>query len=399
MAIIAKVGLSRQPDAQKAGSDATVQALVELGGPADLVIAFVAEHYDQGTVLQAIRSEMNGAPLLGCAAAGVITPQGTARDGVAVMALRSEDLRISTAAEAAHSTPGRAGEAIAETLVRQVAMSGAEDDYGVVLTLINPFNCDPSQVVGNIIDRLGPLCPLVGGVSAGVSVALDVDQGTQPMEIGPSLQTNTVSTALLRSRAPIGIGVSHGYKPAGRPLVATRAAGNVVYELNGQPAFEVYWKAWGDKPPQIDNPESLAAVRRHPLGLPQIRGEYPVRDLVGVKPNGAIEFAAPIPENAVVHVMTGDQEDVITAAQAAAQQAIDGLAGRPAAAVIIFDCVSRLNLLGDAADVEIEHIRSVIGDETPCIGFFSGGEVAAPPGFALAALHNKAVVVCALAQG
>ena len=70
-----------------------------------------------------------------------------------------------------------------------------------------------------------------------------------------------------------------------------------------------------------------------------------------------------------------------------------------AAAVIIFDCVSRLSLLGDAAGAEIERIRNVIGNETPYIGFFSWGEVAAPPGLALAALHNKAVVVCALAQG
>ena len=398
MTLIAKVGLSRYPDAQQAGSDAAAQALGELGGPADLIIAFIAERYDQGAVLQAIRSE-TAAPLLGCAAGGVIATQGTARDGVAIMALRSEDLRIAVAVEAALPTPGQAGEAIAKTLARQAAMGGAEDECGLVLALLNPFSCDPTQVVRNIVDGLGPLYSLTGGVSAGVNVALDAGQEAQPMEIGPSLQANTVSTALLRSPAPIGIGVSHGYKPAGRPLVVTRAAGNLVYELNGQPAFEVYWKAWGDKPPQIDNPESFAAVRRHPLGLPQIRGEYPVRDLVGVRPDGALEFAAPIPENAVVHVMTGDQEDVIAAARAAARQAIDGLAGRSAAAVIIFDCLSRLNLLGDAADVEIEHIRSVIGDETPCIGFFSGGEVAAPPGFALATLHNKAVVVCALAQG
>jgi hypothetical protein len=198
---------------------------------------------------------------------------------------------------------------------------------------------------------------------------------------------------------PIGVGVGHGFKPARRPLVVTRSAGNLVYELNGQPAFEVYWKMWGDELPQADSPELSATLKRHPLGLPQIGGEYLVRDPAGIRPNGAIEFAAPVPENAVVHVMNGDHEDIFAAACAAAQQAIDGLAGRPVAAVIIFDCVSRLGMLGDVAGVEIEHIRNVIGNETPCVGFFSWGEIAAPPGLALAALHNKAVVVCALAQG
>ncbi len=399
MTIIAKVGLSHHPDAQQAGTDAAAQALVELGGPADLIIAFITERYDQAAALQAIRSETNAAPLFGCAAGGVITLQGIAADGVAVMALRSEDLRIATAVEAAHPEPGRTGEAIAKTLALQAAMSGSEDEQGIAFVLMNPFSCDPTQVVRNIIDGLGPLCPLAGAVSAGANIALDAGQGAQPVDIGPSLQANTVSTVLLRSPVPIGVGVGHGFKPAARPLVVTRSAGNVVYELNGQPAFEVYWKMRGDELPQVDSPEPTATLKKHPLGLPQIGGEYLIRDPAGIKPNGAIEFAAPVPENAVVHVMSGDREDIFAAARAAAQQAIDGLGGRPAAAVIIFDCVSRLDLLGDAAGVEIEHIRSVIGDETPCIGFFSWGEVAAPPGLALAALHNKAVVVCALAQG
>jgi hypothetical protein len=398
MTTIAKVGLSRHQDAQRAGSDAAAQALIGLGGPADLVIAFITERYDQGTVLQAIRSETNAAPLLGCAAGGIVTPYGLDSAGVAIMALRSEDLRFTLAMEAGPA-PDRAGEAIAETLARHVATSGAEDVYSIALTLINPYRCDPTQAVGSIIDGLGPMCPLVGAVSAGANVALDAVQAAQSTEIGPLLQSNIVSAVLLRSPVPIGVGVGHGFKPAGRPLVVTRSAGNLVYELNGQPAFEVYWKMWGDELPKADSPELSATLKQHPLGLPQIGGEYLVRDPAGIRPNGAIEFAAPIPENAVVHVMSGDREDIFAAARAAAQQAIDGLAGRPVAAVIIFDCVSRLNLLGDAAAVEVEHIRNVIGSETPCIGFFSWGEIAAPPGLGLAALHNKAVVVCALAAG
>jgi len=399
MTIIAKVGQSRHTDAQQAGADAAAQALVELGGPADLIIAFITERYDQGAVLQAIRSETNAAPLLGCAAGGVFTPQGIATDGVAVMALRSEDLHIAMAVEAAHPVPDRTGEEIAETLARHMAMSGAEDEYSIALTLINPFKCDATQTVESIIGGLGPVCPLAGAVSAGVNIALDAGQGVQPKEIGPSLQANAVSTVLLRSPVPIGIGVAHGFKPTGRPLVVTRSAGKVVYELNGQPAFEVYRKMCGDELPQADSPELTATLNRHPLGLPQIGGEYLVRNPAGLRPNGAIAFMVPVPENAVVHVMNGDQEGIFAAARAAAQQAIDGLAGRPVAAVIIFDCVSRLNLLGDAVGAEIEHIRNVIGNETPCIGFFSWGEIATPPGFGLASLHNETVLVCALAQG
>jgi hypothetical protein len=57
-----------------------------------------------------------------------------------------------------------------------------------------------------------------------------------------------------------------------------------------------------------------------------------------------------------------------------------------------------LTLLGDDAATEIDHIRDVVGHETPLIGMFSFGEIAAPPGLGLAAFHNKTVVVCVLAQ-
>jgi len=55
------------------------------------------------------------------------------------MALRSEDLRIAMAVEAADSEPDRAGRGDRKNAGRQVAMSGVEDEYGVALTLINPF--------------------------------------------------------------------------------------------------------------------------------------------------------------------------------------------------------------------------------------------------------------------
>jgi small ligand-binding sensory domain FIST len=57
MTTTAKVGLSRHPDAQQAGSDAAAQAMTELGGPADLVIAFVSGRAPSGLGLAVLHNK------------------------------------------------------------------------------------------------------------------------------------------------------------------------------------------------------------------------------------------------------------------------------------------------------------------------------------------------------
>ncbi len=96
-------------------------------------------------------------------------------------------------------------------------------------------------------------------------------------------------------------------------------------------------------------------------------------------------------------MMTGDKDALLAAARVAAERAVKGLAGHPPAAAVVFDCISRLQYLQDDAMTEIEIIREMIGRETPLIGMFSYGEIAPPPESGLTVLHNKTVVICALA--
>jgi hypothetical protein len=99
MTTIANVGLSRQGDAWRAGSDAATQAMAGLGGPANLVIAFTTDRYDQEAAVRGIRSVTGDAPLIGCCGGGNITSHGISVDSVAVMVLRSENLRVALAME------------------------------------------------------------------------------------------------------------------------------------------------------------------------------------------------------------------------------------------------------------------------------------------------------------
>ncbi|MCS7220116.1 MAG: FIST C-terminal domain-containing protein [Anaerolineae bacterium] len=383
----AAVGISRQADSQRAGMEAATEALSSLGGQADGLILFISDCYDPLAVLQGVRSITGSIPLIGSCATGIITPSGIHTDVVALMALRSDTLRVALATtEGAMDSPRLAGERLAETLLQRLPVNDTERPHAVVLVLEKFVSPLTAEVIQGATDVLGPLCPLIGGAD-----------GHHFRFMNDQLVSNELVAALLCSSRPIGIGVAHGWTPCMRPLIVTRSVGNIIYELDGQPAFEVYRQLWAQEAPGLTPERFPAFAAAHPFGLPQASGEYLIRDPYLVHPNGAIECAAVVPEHSVAHIMSGEKEALLAAAQAAAARAMDGLAGHPPVAAVIFDCISRLQYLREEAITEIENIRDVIGRETPLIGMFSYGEIAPPPDSGLTVLHNKTVAICVLA--
>ena len=47
---------------------------------------------------------------------------------------------------------------------------------------------------------------------------------------------------IVEINSPIHIGVKHGWEAFYGPLVITKSKDNVIYEINNEPAFEVYGK-------------------------------------------------------------------------------------------------------------------------------------------------------------
>ena len=52
--------------------------------------------------------------------------------------------------------------------------------------------------------------------------------------------TDSLTGLLISGPVKVGIGVRHGWVPVGRPRRVTRAAGHVVYQLDGRPAISIY---------------------------------------------------------------------------------------------------------------------------------------------------------------
>lgn len=194
----------------------------------------------------------------------------------------------------------------------------------------------------------------------------------------------------------VGVGVSHGWEAMYGPLVANRTAGNVIIDLNWQPAFRYYKQIIEREAGEVVEPGNFFDMAKgYPLGMVRMDGSMVVRDPIKVDGDGNLLLVGEVPENSVLMVLKGNPGSLIHAAGQAAREAVavfERRGGNTAAGALVIDCISRVLYLGDLMAEEIGAIRNNIAPTLPLFGFFSLGEVASPGDRYLEFLNKTTVV-------
>lgn len=396
MATWVGVASSRQPDSFRAGQEAASKALEQTGQqPPDLVLLFASSRFDQEALLRGILSVTRDAPLVGCSTAGEILGDGPSRRSVVLMAIRSNTLQAATGLGMSLSANAR-----------QAGQDAASQAIQARLISPHVFLMFPDGLTGNIAegirgvqDVLGLSFPIAGG-----SAADDFGFSRTYQYFRGKLHTDSVAGVLLTGPIAVGIGARHGWQPLGKPRRVTRAVANIVQELDGHSAVNLYETYFGKAADTLRG-ESLAGLSIvYPLGMP-IPGEeeYLLRNVLRVDPaTGSLLYAGEISEGSEVRLMMGTKEKALEAAHKAAEQAVGAIAPRKPSFALVFSSCSRARLFGRRAAEEIDAIRQVLGRAVPIAGFYDYGEQAplTATGFrGLSYFHNETLVVCAVSAG
>jgi len=393
MATWVGIGHSRISDSFQAGQEAASKALEGMSQPpADLIFLFASVRYDQETLLRGVTSITQKSPLAGCSTAGEILPMGPSRRSVVAMAIRSDTLRVATGLglNIGHN-PRQAGQEVANTAI-QAKLAGPHG----FLTFPDGLTGNVAEAIRGIQDVLGLSFPIAGGSAAddfGFTKTHQYYQG--------HVYTNAITGVLLAGSISLGIGARHGWQPLGRPRQVTRSLANVVQELEGQTAVNLYETYFGKSASTL-KPESLADMSIvYPLGMP-IPGEeeYLLRNVLRVDPGGSLVYAGEVPEGSEVRLMMGSKARALEAARRAAEQANLAIAPRKPTFALVFSSCSRARLFGEQAGKEIAAIRKVLGENVPLVGFYDYGEQApmTAAGFrGRSYFHNETLVVCVIA--
>src|ERR671914_1011201 len=204
------VGHSNARDSSTAGAEAANLAL--RGEDPKLLVVFCSDSYDIQALVDAVNNESGGAPLIGCSTAGEIATNGPAQTSVVVTALGGPGFSVST--RAAMDVSSRLREAGAE--VAECLEDVNERPHRVLMLLTDGLAGDQQEIVRGAYGVVGAEVPLVGGC-AGDDLKM---KGTFQLHNDRVLR-NAVVAAAVASDAPMGIGVRHGWRRVGEPMLVT----------------------------------------------------------------------------------------------------------------------------------------------------------------------------------
>lgn len=371
--IYAGVGLSTEPDTERAGQDAATQAATGLPeGHADFAVVFVtAEHGREiPELVQAVGATVGTPYVVGCSASGLFASGQEVEDGpaVGVLAVRSETMR---------GTPFLFGDTGDHGLTAGLHLGqrllASRDSGDVVLVWPDPYVVRPDRLLQGLDATLGPV-PVAGGAASSPAPSGGTFQFS-----GGEVATGAVSGLRLGGHFRHHVALTQGCRPLGEPRRVTSAHDNLVLEVDGVPALE----ALRASAPEglFDDPEealrSLTIALLPEPGESILRpGEYLVRNIVAVDPDtGVIAVAADLEEGQ--SILFAHREP------AAAREDIDRMAARVAAEApkggyrfgFYFNCLARGRSLYGREGIDSAALARHLPD-VPLLGFFCNAEIA-----------------------
>ena len=379
------VGRSNEADSRQAGREAAQSALES--DDAKLLVVFSSDSYDLPELLSGIREVTGEVPLIGCSTAGEIASTGPGTSGVVITAMGGPG--FSARVGSATGASSRLREAGAEAAT---CMAGLDErEHKVLLLLTDGLAGDQQEIVRGAYGEVGAAVPLVGGCAGD-----DLKMKITHQFVDGEILTDSVVAAALGSDAPMGIGVRHGWRRVGEPMLVTRSDGNRVLTIDDRPALDVYLERL-DAPADVQTDPAAFTffAQTHPLGLARRSGEEAVR-FVGEADfeERSLGCIAEVPQGGIAWFMEGDDESVLDATDAACTDALAGLEGRSPLGMIAFDCIARRGVLGDeGVKAEIDRVAAT-APGAPVAGFYTYGEIARTHG--VSGFHNQTLVVLAM---
>jgi hypothetical protein len=395
MATKAGVGMSRHHNPNVAGSEAAEQALEKAGvSKPDLVFMFGSIGYDQQSLVRAVREATGGAPLSGCSGEGTISGDDADESdfSVVVMAISSEELRWTNGLARGLGADSRAA---GQRVARSLSSDLGADALGLFVfpdgTTVN-FDEFFAGLEGDLpSDRFLP----IWGGGAGDNLAMRQTYQYCDDEV----VSDGVAYALLSGEALPAWAIDVGYIPIGGERTVTRSQGNVIYEIDGSPALEVFQEYLPD-PALAENwgarlANSFALCFRAPSYIKD--EDYIFRAVLSVnKAEGSLTLATEVQEGTSVWFSSRNQEKVTTGLDLMATQIKQQLGDTQPKLVFHFDCTARGKIMfRDQEKLRIlRRFRQAVGPDVPWVGFYTFGEIG--PVGEHNCHHNYTAVVLAL---
>ena len=229
----------------------------------------------------------------------------------------------------------------------------------------DPRNTHIAQIIESVSTELDPGF-LVGGLTS-------ASDSHYQQQIAGQIYEDGLSGVLLSAQIPVISGLTQGCTPLENRHTITRAEGNILAEIDGRPALDVFKEDIGEV-----LAKDLKRVSGYIFaGLPVAgsdTGDYLVRNLIGIDPGEKLLAIGDNLEDDVPIMFCrrdGDtaRDDMLRMLTDLKKRAKGDIKGG-----VYYTCVGRgRNQFGDDSQ-ELKMIHEQLGD-FPLVGFFANGEI------------------------
>lgn len=325
---------------------------------------------------------------LGCSTAGEISLAGVSDDSCVLTAVRLDQttlLEVSTTlADMADSLS--AGQRLGQALPKE--------GLRCVLLFAQGVRINASALLAGISSVLGPV-PIAGGL-AGDGGAFRQTWVLDQRGLGADA---LVVLGMYGERLRFCHGSFGGWATFGPARKVTRCDGNILYELDGLPALDVYKRYLGEYAKDLPAsglffPFAMLSKNHDELGL--IRTTQAVDER-----NGSLSLAGEIDPEGYLKLMHASADALVDGAEGAALAARKMLGDSPSVngLLLLVSCFGRKLVMGDCVDEEVEAVVGVFGEQTMRAGFYSYGEISPFAPGAECKFHNQTMTVSYFDEG
>ena len=347
-----------------------------------LVTVFGAvSYFSDNAFVDALKGAFPGATLIGCSTAGEISQNGVSDGTCVVTATNFAETNLKA------TTTQLAGMEDSEAAGSRIGAALKGNGLRAILVFGPGVQINGTALVDGITSQVGLDVPINGGLAG---------------DGGAFARTFTLSNAGVSDNGVVAIGLygealqfAHGsfggWEPFGPARKVTRCVGNVLYELDGEPALEVYKRYLGDHAKGLPAsgllfPFAMVGEDHTALGL--------IRTILGIdEANGSLTLAGAIDPDGYLKLMHASTDGLVNGAESAAEAALKMQNAGGESLAILVSCVGRKLVMGDRIDEEVEAVGDVFGDKATLTGFYSYGEISPfTPGVGCQ-LHNQTMTI------
>lgn len=355
----------------------TAHWILAFGAPAALL---------DDTARTSLRTRYPGARIVGCSTAGEICGTKVHDDTIVATAVRFDHtrIRVSQATVAnAQEDSYRAGVALATELI--------QEGLTHVMVLSDGLNVNGTQLSCGLHDRLPPEVVVTGGLAGDA----DRFQRTLVWVDDTVSENRAVAIGFYGDRLRIGFGSLGGWDSFGPARLVTRAQDNVLYELDGQPALELYKRYLGEHAANLPSSALMFPLAVHAQG----NEEGLVRTILAIdEEQGSLTFAGDIPQGAYARLMKANVDRLVDGAAGAARSGLQALDTFAPELAVLISCVGRKLVLKQRVEEEVDSVRDVLGPQAALAGFYSYGEICPQGEVKKCELHNQTMTVTTFSE-